>query len=119
MANEKQVLCVETGRVYGSLRLAGERLGISPQNISHALGGKCNTAGGYHWEYIHLEKTEPVKQPKPVQKDTRKMSIYEVQEEARRRTEKTGRYTDYADIQKEETVRLIREGKLCPTKRRK
>ena len=35
--------------------------------------------------------------------------IYKVQEEAVRRTKETGRLVRYAHIQKEETIRLIRE----------
>lgn len=44
-------------------------------------------------------------------------TVQEVQEEARRRTEETGRYTRYAHIQKEETLRLLKEGKIKPRRR--
>ncbi len=101
----KAVMCVETGRVYDSIKLAGARLGIQPQNISIAARGKSKTAGGYHWEYVEIEKEEKTV-VKPRSAPT--MTITEVQQEAERRTKKTGRLVRYADIQKEETLLMLR-----------
>lgn len=50
-ATSKEVLCVETGKVYKSLSEADRQLGISFKNISNVLRGKSKTAGGYHWKY--------------------------------------------------------------------
>lgn len=47
----KQVLCVETGKTYPSLRQAERELGISHNNISAVCLGKYKTCGGFHWRY--------------------------------------------------------------------
>lgn len=47
----KRVTCVETGRTWGSLKAAGEELGISPAAISYHLIGRAKHAGGYHFAY--------------------------------------------------------------------
>ena len=47
----KQVLCVETGKIYPSLRQAERELGISHNNISAACRGLQKTCGGFHWRY--------------------------------------------------------------------
>ena len=47
----KQVLCVETGKIYPSLRQAERELGISHNNISAACRGIQKTCGGFHWRY--------------------------------------------------------------------
>lgn len=101
----KAVMCVETGRVYESIKLAGARLGIQPQNISIAARGKSKTAGGFHWEYVDPEAEEKTL-AKPRSAPT--MSITQVQREAERRTRETGRMVRYADIQKEETLLMLR-----------
>ena len=43
------VLCVETMKEYPSAKAAEEDTGISRNNISLAVNGKIETAGGYHW----------------------------------------------------------------------
>lgn len=102
----KKVMCIETGRAFYSMGDAADFAGVAPHNISDAVRGVTKTAGGYHWRYADAA-AQPVKQEKP--KSRPGMTIHEVQEEARRRTEETGRLVRYADIQKEETMRLIRE----------
>lgn len=47
----KAVRCVETGRVYESIKTAGEMTGTNQVGISNVLTGLAFTAGGYHWEY--------------------------------------------------------------------
>lgn len=111
MPKLKKVRCVETGRVFNSMNEAGDFMDIAPQNISSAVRGKHKTAGGYRWEYVNDEP------PKP--KGTTGMTIRQVLRECERRTKETGRFCRYADIQKEETLQLIKEGKLCHTRKRK
>lgn len=50
-SNCKKVKCVETGNVYESIQLATSMTGVHNTNISRALKGERNTAGGFHWEY--------------------------------------------------------------------
>lgn len=49
---KKRVLCVETGKVYGSLLEAGKETQIPFQNISKACLKKRKKAGGFSWEYL-------------------------------------------------------------------
>ena len=51
-SKQKQVLCIETGIIYPSLREAERQTGISHCNISQVCIGKRKTAGKYHWKYI-------------------------------------------------------------------
>ena len=46
----KSVRCVETNKIYPTIKSAASDVGTSRQNISHALNGTQETAGGYHWE---------------------------------------------------------------------
>ena len=48
----KAVLCVELNKIYTTVKEASKCSGTSRQNISHALNGRQETAGGYHWEYV-------------------------------------------------------------------
>ena len=50
--HSKAVLCVETGKVYPTLRDAGKDLGLSPSNLTPVCKGKWKTFGGYHWRYL-------------------------------------------------------------------
>jgi predicted transcriptional regulator len=50
---KKAVRCVETGKVYNSIKEAAEDVKRTPTTIVHALKGYTKTAGGYHWEYIN------------------------------------------------------------------
>lgn len=53
----KSVRCVETGIVYPSVKAAGDAAGIEPTGISACLNGRGRvTAGGYHWEYVNVDK---------------------------------------------------------------
>ena len=119
----RPVVCVETGRVYESIALAARAMGITATCISNALSGKYKTSAGYHWEYaqpnvtsypprvVTVERAEP--KPKKAKRRMLhhgpSMTIEEVQKEALRRSKETGRRVRYADIQKEETVELIRQ----------
>ncbi len=117
------MVCVETGRVYESIAQAAMTMGITASSLNNALSGRYKTSAGYHWEYAQPDVTNypprvvtaEVTKPKPKKAKRRMlhhgpaMTIEDVQKEAARRTRETGRYTDYADIQKEETVALIRQ----------
>ncbi len=50
--HNKSVLCVETGRIFNSIREATRQTGIPEGNISRVCRGKRKSAGGFHWEYI-------------------------------------------------------------------
>lgn len=101
----RPVMCIETGKVFNTSKEAAQWLGTNPSCVSQVLNGYAKTAGGYRWEYVDEEKVEQ-SVLKPRSRPT--MTIYEVQEEAERRTRETGRYTRYADIQKEETLLMLR-----------
>ena len=47
----KPVFCVETGRIFASVKIAAESVGITPCFLSKVLHGKKKTAGGYHWKF--------------------------------------------------------------------
>lgn len=48
----KQVLCIETGKIYPSTRQVEREFGFHSGNISHACRGNQKTAYGFHWRYI-------------------------------------------------------------------
>ena len=48
-ANAKKVLCVETGELFGCIKDAHEKYGIS--HIGGCCNGQRKTAGGYHWRF--------------------------------------------------------------------
>ena len=53
--NEKMhpVVCIETGKKYESIAEAARDTGVNAGNISQAVRGELQGAGGYHWtEYI-------------------------------------------------------------------
>ena len=47
-----KVKCIETGKIYTTIKEAAKENNTSRQNISHVLNGRQETAGGYHWEYV-------------------------------------------------------------------
>ena len=50
----KIVLCIETGKIYGSTMEAGRETGINQSSISAVCNSRRKSAGGYHWKYIEL-----------------------------------------------------------------
>lgn len=48
----RQVLCVETGKVYESISAACRDLGIKTTHISEVCQGKISQTCGYHWRYV-------------------------------------------------------------------
>ena len=51
----KPIKCIETGIIYTSACEASRHLGIIRNNISSCCNDKCQTAGGYHWEFVDKE----------------------------------------------------------------
>ena len=50
-AKFKSVICIETGKVYVSLKDAEDKTGINRNCIGNCCKGKQKTAGKYHWKY--------------------------------------------------------------------
>ena len=48
----KQLMCLETGKIYTSTREVQKQLGFSHSNISRCCMGKSKTCGGYTWCYV-------------------------------------------------------------------
>ena len=51
---KRQVLCVETGYIYPSIKEAADSVMCKKQHIGEVCRGygRRRTAGGYHWEYV-------------------------------------------------------------------
>lgn len=47
----REIICVETGMVFGSISEAKKWLGTK-SNIGASLKDNKRTAGGYHWQYV-------------------------------------------------------------------
>ena len=48
----RKVLCVETGKVYESIKDASIAVNVDGSTISKCCRGKQKTAGGFHWQYV-------------------------------------------------------------------
>lgn len=51
-SNSKQVLCVETGKIYHSLSEVYRQLGFDQGNISKCCRGRLKTYKGFNWKYV-------------------------------------------------------------------
>lgn len=49
----KPVICIETGKIYDSMRMAAKDTGASASMITKVCKKHRHTAGGYHWEYVN------------------------------------------------------------------
>lgn len=105
--NARPIRCIETGQVYPSVTSAAEAIGVHRTSLYNCALGKSDICAGYHWEYVGEEKPQRQK-PENLRRPPRK-TIYEVQEEALRRSRETGRRVLYRHIQIEETLALIRQ----------
>lgn len=47
---QKKVRCIETGKIYPSIKEAREKTGIN--HIHSVCKGYAKTSGGLHWEYV-------------------------------------------------------------------
>ena len=52
-----KVRCVETQKIYNSLREAERETGCPHTHISDCVRGKAETCGGYHWEYANTSES--------------------------------------------------------------
>lgn len=48
----KQVECVETGKVYRTMKEASKDVGVSTQSMCGCCKGRTKTSGGFHWRYV-------------------------------------------------------------------
>lgn len=49
----KQVMCVETGVIYESIKEAARQTGLCKQKISYCCRGiRYKKTGGYHWKFV-------------------------------------------------------------------
>ncbi|MBK5061834.1 GIY-YIG nuclease family protein [Paraburkholderia domus] len=58
-SNSRPVQCIETGRVFESIKLAAAWAGIAPQsagNIGGVCHGRIKSCGGYHWKFPDGDK---------------------------------------------------------------
>ena len=46
----KKIICVETGKIYNSIKDASLDINIDNSSIGKAVKGIQETAGGYHWK---------------------------------------------------------------------
>lgn len=47
----RSIICIETGKVFNTIRQASEEIFCTSPNISASLKNEAKTAGGYHWKY--------------------------------------------------------------------
>lgn len=66
----RKIHCVETGKIFDSIKTAAEHYGLKRPNISAVLAGKNKTSCGFHWEFA--EENPPTKQIKKPPKTTAK-----------------------------------------------
>lgn len=51
VANQKKVMCVETGVIFHSIQDAATFANVCRTSVSNYLTGRSKTCGGYHFEY--------------------------------------------------------------------
>jgi hypothetical protein len=52
LAKAKKVMCIETGEIFESSKLAAESVNKKSVSISHCAKNASSTCGGYHWKYV-------------------------------------------------------------------
>lgn len=113
-ARNRQVKNLDSGRVFASIAEAARYYDLDRAGIQNCVTGRSSYCGGFRWAYADGEPISGVTRPR----SRPTMTIQEVLEEARRRTEQTGRKVTYADIQVEETIRAIKAQEAAEKKRR-
>lgn len=53
---QKQIYCIELNKTFNSLKEASKELNINCGNLSSALHGRYNSAGGYLWKFTNNQK---------------------------------------------------------------
>lgn len=51
----RSVICIDTGKVFPTIRSAAKAKGLCKDTISKYLSHKSNGGGGYRWEYCNKE----------------------------------------------------------------
>jgi group I intron endonuclease len=54
--NKKKVICIETGEIFDTIRLAAKNKNTSENNLCSCLKGRLRTSGGFHWKYFEEGK---------------------------------------------------------------
>lgn len=54
--HKSAVKCVETGKIYSSIKEAAEDIGGNPTGISSMLCGHLKSYKGLHFEYVNIFK---------------------------------------------------------------
>ena len=49
-AHGREIMCVETGKIYASITLAAEAVNVKASSICRCIDNARYTAGGYHWK---------------------------------------------------------------------
>ncbi len=49
--NKKKVVCIETGTIFDSIRLAAKWCGANGSNIGSCCHGRLGSTSGYHWAF--------------------------------------------------------------------
>lgn len=65
-ANRQAVQCVETGKIFDSIKKAADSCNVTGSSISAVLNKSSKTAGGFHWIYIGEKKRNYQTFPKAV-----------------------------------------------------
>jgi hypothetical protein len=52
LPKKKNILCVETGEIFDSCKIAGLSKNTNAAKIGAVCNGKRKSAGGFHWKYI-------------------------------------------------------------------
>lgn len=53
---KKPIICIDTGKIFDSVKSAAASVGVSRSCVSMALNGRTKTAGGYRWAYLNPEE---------------------------------------------------------------
>ncbi len=64
------IICLETGKIYPTIKVASKEIKVASQSISAVLNGRRMTAGGFHWKYLddrlNVPEKESTSNAKPV-----------------------------------------------------
>jgi group I intron endonuclease len=52
----KPIICLDTGKIFDSVKSVAASVGVNPSAISAVLNGRVKTAGGYRWAYLNPEE---------------------------------------------------------------
>ncbi len=52
---KKPIICIDTGKIFDSVKSAAASVGVTHSAISAVLNGRVKTAGGYRWNYLNQD----------------------------------------------------------------